>query len=187
MSNVYRFEKVCNTFVYVTLTHFNSSWSWNQWKSTETRYADREWDDDEKAAFEDAVLTHGAELRTVRDEVGTRTIYEVVRYYGHWKKYIYIHVTFPVLTPTTARNLAKRTAVGIYLAPRKRHLRLRTPSPLRMTLTRKAPLYVHRVRLMHRAGHVEHATPSFGGRRQRACRRPCCATRAASLGVNTRI
>ena len=38
------------------------------------------------AAFEDAVLTHGAELRTVRDEVGTRTIYEVVRYYGHWKK-----------------------------------------------------------------------------------------------------
>jgi hypothetical protein len=40
------------------------------------------------AAFEDAVLTHGAELRTVRDEVGARTIYEVVRYYGHWKKYI---------------------------------------------------------------------------------------------------
>jgi hypothetical protein len=64
MSNVFRHEK---------------------WKSTETRYADREWDDDEKAAFEDAVLTHGAELRTVRDEVGTRTIYEVVRYYGHWK------------------------------------------------------------------------------------------------------
>jgi hypothetical protein len=67
MSNVFRHEK---------------------WKSTETRYADREWDDDEKAAFEDAVLTHGAELRTVRDEVGTRTIYEVVRYYGHWKKYV---------------------------------------------------------------------------------------------------
>lgn len=46
------------------------------------------------AAFEDAVLTHGAELRTVRDEVGTRTIYEVVRYYGHWKKY----VTVPFLS-----------------------------------------------------------------------------------------
>jgi hypothetical protein len=56
-----------------------------------------------------------------------------------------------------------------------------------MTLTRKAPLYVHRVRLMHRAGHVEHATPSFGGRRQRACRHPCCAMRAASLGVSTQI
>jgi hypothetical protein len=102
MSNVYRFEKVCNTFLYVILTHFNSSWSWYQWKSTETRYADREWDDDEKAAFEDAVLTHGAELRTVRDEVGTRTIYEVVRYYGHWKKYIYIYVPSLALTPTTA-------------------------------------------------------------------------------------
>ena len=58
-----------------------------QWKTIETRYADREWDDDEMALFEDAVLTHGAELRTVRDEVGTRTIYDVVRYYGHWKKY----------------------------------------------------------------------------------------------------
>ncbi|KAN0109125.1 hypothetical protein V8E52_009647 [Russula decolorans] len=64
MSNVFRSEK---------------------WKASETRYADREWDSDEMAAFEDAVLTHGAELRTVRDEVGTRTIYEVVRYYGHWK------------------------------------------------------------------------------------------------------
>ncbi|KAI0259433.1 hypothetical protein BC834DRAFT_833552 [Gloeopeniophorella convolvens] len=64
MSNVFRFEK---------------------WKTSETRYADREWDADEKAAFEDAVLAHGAELRTVRDEVGTRTIYEVVRYYAHWK------------------------------------------------------------------------------------------------------
>lgn len=66
-----------------------------QWKTTETRYADRVWDDDEMAAFEDAVLTHGAELRTVRDEVGTRTIYEVVRYYGHWKKYIDICFVLP--------------------------------------------------------------------------------------------
>ncbi|KAI0287346.1 hypothetical protein BC826DRAFT_917324 [Russula brevipes] len=56
-----------------------------KWKAAETRYADREWDPDEMAAFEDAVLIHGAELRTVRDEVGTRTINEVVRYYGHWK------------------------------------------------------------------------------------------------------
>ncbi|KAA1470162.1 hypothetical protein DENSPDRAFT_835896 [Dentipellis sp. KUC8613] len=56
-----------------------------KWKKVETRYTDREWDDDEKAAFEDAILVHGAELRPVRDEVGTRTIAEVVRYYGHWK------------------------------------------------------------------------------------------------------
>ncbi|KAI0042738.1 hypothetical protein FA95DRAFT_1590696 [Auriscalpium vulgare] len=56
-----------------------------KWKKVETRYTDREWDDDEKAAFEDAILVHGAELRIVRDEVGTRTIADVVRYYGHWK------------------------------------------------------------------------------------------------------
>ena len=86
MSNVFRHEKVQSLypFAFVITTHLTCILL--QWKSTESRYADREWDDDEKAAFEDAVLTHGAELRTVRDEVGTRTIYEVVRYYGHWKK-----------------------------------------------------------------------------------------------------
>ena len=90
MSNVFRYEKVQSLypFAFVITTHLD--YTWLQWKSTETRYADREWDDDEKAAFEDAVLTHGAELRTVRDEVGTRTIYEVVRYYGHWKKHVFL-------------------------------------------------------------------------------------------------
>jgi hypothetical protein len=39
------------------------------------------------AAFEDGILIHGAELRAIRDEIGTRTMPEVVRYYGHWKKY----------------------------------------------------------------------------------------------------
>ncbi len=82
MSNVFRLEKVHRLRFSLSLPLLTFS----KWKGTETRYADREWDDDEKAAFEDAVLTHGAELRTVRDEVGTRTIYEVVRYYGHWKK-----------------------------------------------------------------------------------------------------
>jgi hypothetical protein len=88
MSDVFRCEKVrgrLHFFPLVALSHFGVTLY--QWKTTETRYADREWDDDEMAAFEDAVLNHGAELRTVRDEVGTRTIYEVVRYYGHWKKY----------------------------------------------------------------------------------------------------
>jgi len=56
----------------------------------ETKYTDREWDDEEKAAFDDAILVHGAELRPVRDEVGTRTIAEVVRYYGHWKKQVFV-------------------------------------------------------------------------------------------------
>jgi hypothetical protein len=61
------------------------------------------------AAFEDAVLTHGAELRTVRDEVGTRTIYDVVRYYGHWKKYIPIAAFFPAcLTLCTKKQQETR-------------------------------------------------------------------------------
>ena len=51
-------------------------------------YTDREWIREEVVAFEDAIIQHGAELRLVRDEIGTRTIYEVVRFYGHWKKYV---------------------------------------------------------------------------------------------------
>lgn len=54
----------------------------------ETRYTDREWSDEEIAAFEDAIMAHGAELRPVRDEVGSRSMPEVVRFYGHWKKYV---------------------------------------------------------------------------------------------------
>ncbi|KAI0339680.1 hypothetical protein BDW22DRAFT_1486765 [Trametopsis cervina] len=56
-----------------------------KWKRTETSYTDRGWSDAEIAAFEDALMVHGAELRPVREEVGTRTMYEVVRFYGHWK------------------------------------------------------------------------------------------------------
>ena len=47
---------------------------------------DKEWNMDEIFAFEEAILQHGAELRAVRDEVITRSMPEVVRFYGHWKK-----------------------------------------------------------------------------------------------------
>ncbi|KAK7685733.1 hypothetical protein QCA50_011078 [Cerrena zonata] len=56
-----------------------------KWKTDPSRYIDRDWTEIEKAAFEDAILTHGAELRPVRDEVKSRKMPEVVRYYGHWK------------------------------------------------------------------------------------------------------
>ncbi|KAF9530368.1 hypothetical protein CPB83DRAFT_763157 [Crepidotus variabilis] len=56
-----------------------------KWKKHETPYTDKEWTQEEVVAFEDAIMQHGAELRLVRDEVGTRTIYEVVRFYGLWK------------------------------------------------------------------------------------------------------
>lgn len=41
---------------------------------------------EEAAAFEEGIRKYGAELRQVQDIVGTRTMPEVVRYYGHWKK-----------------------------------------------------------------------------------------------------
>jgi len=59
-----------------------------QWKDHETPYTDKEFTREEVVAFEDAIMQHGAELRLVREEVGTRTIYEVVRFYGQWKKYV---------------------------------------------------------------------------------------------------
>ena len=43
------------------------------------------------AAFEDGIAQFGAELRSVRDEVGTRSMPEVVRFYGLWKEYVYIY------------------------------------------------------------------------------------------------
>ncbi|KAJ3773251.1 hypothetical protein FB446DRAFT_733812 [Lentinula raphanica] len=57
-----------------------------KWKAQPTRhYTDREWSREEIVAFEDAIAVHGAELRAVRDEVVVRSIYEVVRFYAHWK------------------------------------------------------------------------------------------------------
>ncbi|RDX51269.1 hypothetical protein OH76DRAFT_1505916 [Lentinus brumalis] len=56
-----------------------------KWMKNETRYTDKEWTQNEIAAFEDAIQMHGAELRAVREEVGSRTMPEVVRFYGLWK------------------------------------------------------------------------------------------------------
>ena len=57
-----------------------------QWKKHESLFMDKEWTKEEILAFEDAIQQHGAELRAVRDEVVTRSMPEVVRFYGHWKK-----------------------------------------------------------------------------------------------------
>jgi len=61
-----------------------------QWKKNETRWIDRDWNTEEKTIFEDAIQQHGAELRLVREEIGTRSVYEVVRYYGHWKRWVLV-------------------------------------------------------------------------------------------------
>jgi hypothetical protein len=58
-----------------------------QWKTFETRYIDKDWSEEEQGSFEDSILANGAELRAVREDVGTgkRSQAEVVRFYGHWK------------------------------------------------------------------------------------------------------
>ncbi|EPT02944.1 hypothetical protein FOMPIDRAFT_101265 [Fomitopsis schrenkii] len=68
-----------------TTVNMKSSMRHEKWKKSETRYLDREWNNQEIAAFEDAIAVHGAELRPVREEVGTRSMPEVVRFYGQWK------------------------------------------------------------------------------------------------------
>ncbi|KAJ7180838.1 hypothetical protein C8R46DRAFT_594216 [Mycena filopes] len=65
--------------------NMKSSVRTEKWKRFESRYTDKEWSIEEIAAFEDGIAAHGPELRAIRDEVVTRTIYEVVRFYGHWK------------------------------------------------------------------------------------------------------
>jgi hypothetical protein len=56
----------------------------------EARYFDREWSDDEIRAFEQSIRAHGgAEMRVMQRDVRTRTIPELVRFYGRWKKRVF--------------------------------------------------------------------------------------------------
>jgi hypothetical protein len=59
-----------------------------KWKKDATKFIDRPWAQDEKSKFDEAIKKHGADLQKVQDHVGTRDIYEVVRFYAHWKKYV---------------------------------------------------------------------------------------------------
>jgi len=77
-----RLEKVCTVGVHPLCVLIACQWKGKE----ETPFTDKEWSREEVVAFEDAIMQHGAELRLVRDEVGTRSIHEVVRFYGHWKK-----------------------------------------------------------------------------------------------------
>lgn len=66
-------------------------WKWVKddkglYTTVEKAYIDEPWTRDEVVAFEDAIQLHGAELRAVRDEVVSRSMPEVVRFYGHWKR-----------------------------------------------------------------------------------------------------
>ncbi|KAF7309944.1 Zinc finger protein 1 [Mycena indigotica] len=82
---IHRFSVAALTARPFSTVNMKSPMRLEKWKRTETRYMDKPWGPEEIAAFEDGLAAHGAELRAVREEVPTRSIYEVVRFYGHWK------------------------------------------------------------------------------------------------------
>lgn len=58
-----------------------------QWSDQESRYYDREWTEEEAKTFDQSIRHHGgAEMRLIQKDVKTRSVFEVVRYYGRWKK-----------------------------------------------------------------------------------------------------
>ncbi|KAF9512676.1 hypothetical protein BS47DRAFT_1393978 [Hydnum rufescens UP504] len=57
-----------------------------RWQAQESRYFDREWSEEEARLFEHAIQAYGgAEVRAIQKDVKSRTIPEIVRYYGRWK------------------------------------------------------------------------------------------------------
>lgn len=55
---------------------------------TEKRYRDKDWSEIEETIFDESVKKHHSELRHVRSDLKTRTMPEIVRYFGHWKSYV---------------------------------------------------------------------------------------------------
>ncbi|KAF8748005.1 PHD-like zinc-binding domain [Rhizoctonia solani] len=49
------------------------------------RFWDKDWTQDEIEQFENGIKQHGPEMRAIKDGIKTRSIYEVVRFYGRWK------------------------------------------------------------------------------------------------------
>lgn len=82
MRSPLRTDQVCNALALSIRLLMMVQWKKNQ----QVRYTDRDWSKEEIVAFEDAISIHGAELRAVREEVASRTMPEVVRFYGHWKR-----------------------------------------------------------------------------------------------------
>ncbi|KAJ7504211.1 hypothetical protein B0H11DRAFT_2154460 [Mycena galericulata] len=74
---IHRFSVAALAAKPFSTVNMRSSMRTEKWKKHETRYTDKEWSVEEIAAFEDAIAAHGPELRAVRDEVVTRSIYEV--------------------------------------------------------------------------------------------------------------
>lgn len=117
----------------------------HQWKTHPTRYTDKEWSKEEITTFEEAIQAHGAELRSVRDEVVTRTMPEVVRFYGHWKRYVIVRGDLPddIDSHFTARKWVKKTNNFVNMDPWPNPSILNTASTTndsRLAWTTKTPL-----------------------------------------------
>lgn len=162
-----------------------------QWKKQATTCVDREWSTNEIAAFEDAIATHGAELRAVRVVVGKRSMPEVVRFYGHWKKWVFLFQSRDLLgktDKTTALNLAKKTGAsgnsGLQRSLPGAAGRMRPKQALASawgSRTRRAPSST-RHRSSRAAVPAARGSQGRGGRRPRASRATCYASHAAQAG-----
>ncbi|TFK39718.1 hypothetical protein BDQ12DRAFT_697826 [Crucibulum laeve] len=82
---IHRFSDAALAARPLTAVNMKSNMRSEKWKKHDTPYTDKPWAREEIIAFEDAILHHGAELRAVREEVVTRSMPEVVRFYGQWK------------------------------------------------------------------------------------------------------
>ncbi|CAE6432843.1 unnamed protein product [Rhizoctonia solani] len=64
---------------------YNSTTRPRKWQAKDTRFWDKDWTQDEVEQFENGIKQHGPEMRAIKEGIRTRSIYEVVRFYGHWK------------------------------------------------------------------------------------------------------
>ncbi|KAG6900023.1 hypothetical protein C0993_004080 [Termitomyces sp. T159_Od127] len=80
-----RFSEAALAAKPLTSVNMKSPLRLEKWKKYETLYTDREWTEDEADAFDTAIRIHGAELRAVQEQIPSRKMPELVRYFGLWK------------------------------------------------------------------------------------------------------
>ncbi|QRV88660.1 Lid2 complex component snt2 [Ceratobasidium sp. AG-Ba] len=63
----------------------NSTTRPRKWQTRDTRFWDKDWTSEEVEQFEKGIKQHGPEIRAIKEGIRSRSVYEVVRFYGHWK------------------------------------------------------------------------------------------------------
>ncbi|KAJ1306572.1 hypothetical protein OPQ81_007573 [Rhizoctonia solani] len=64
---------------------FSNTMRSRKWQTKDSRFWDKDWTQEEVEQFENGIKQHGPEMRAIKEGIKTRSIYEVVRFYGHWK------------------------------------------------------------------------------------------------------